>query len=97
MAYNHVITPCGIQCIRYRTLATLITTTISNEDDVLKAVHLQAVRDIGEESFKRLLLETECTRAAHMPTWWVDRAFRYELHNRSAQRVPKFSGDRITV
>jgi hypothetical protein len=48
MAYDRITTPCGIQCICDRPLATLITTTVSDEDDVLEAVHFQAVSDIGE-------------------------------------------------
>ena len=48
MAYNRITTPCGIQRICDRPLAALIATTVSDEDDVLKAVHLQAVSDISE-------------------------------------------------
>ena len=72
-------------------MAALIATTVSDEDDVLEAVHLQAVSNVSEYGLECFLSKANRARAPHMPALGLDATLWDELYYRSADGISEVS------
>ena len=89
--------PLRVQRFGDRLHARLVPAAVANQDDVLEAVHLQAVRDVGEHRLKRLLAHADGADRDHVRALRLDRPFRDQRDDRCAQRVPELAGDGVAV
>ena len=86
-----------VEPLGHGALSALISAAVAYEDDVAKAVHLQAVGDIGQQRFEGFLAQAEGTGAGHVAAGRVDVAFGHQLDDRSAEGVAQLAGDGVTV
>ena len=96
MCDDHII-PHPIESLRHVAHSTLITTAVTKDYDVAKAVHLKTVGYIGEHRFERRLRHRYGTRARHVTRWRIDVPLWNKLDHWSAESIPELAGNRVTV
>ena len=74
-------------------LTTLVATTVSDKNDVLKAMHLQAVRYVGQYRLECFLSEADCSWAPHMPALGLDATLRNIFDYRGANGISEVRCD----
>ena len=97
MCNDRATLPLRRELLGNRRLPTLISTAVPDEDDVLEAVHLEAVGHVGEHRLEGLLPEAERSRASHVPALRLDAALGNQLHDRGTQGIPEPACNRVAV
>ncbi len=83
--------------VRHGALRPLIAAAVADQDDVLEAVHLEAVHHVREHGDERRRAQAQRAGAGHVARLRFNAAFRHELDDRCAQRVAQLARDRLAV
>ena len=86
-----------VQRIGHGALTSLIATRVADQEDLLKAMHLERVHDVDEDVAKGVLAHRDRPGAHHVARLRVDAALGHELHRRSAEGITQLAGDGFAV
>ena len=89
--------PHGVEPLRHVALAGLVAAAVTDEQDVAEAVHLEAVRDVGQERLEGRLCRAQRSGARHVAAGRLDRTFRDQFYDRRTKRVAELTRDRLAV
>src|SRR5690349_17685420 len=79
------------------TLTALIPTAVADQDDVLEAVRLEAVYDVGQQRAEGFLTQADRATGRHVPTRRIDAPLGYECNHRRAERVAERARDGLAI
>ncbi len=88
--------PAFVQIFSDGCHATLVTTTITNQDDIFESVYFHAIGNIGKQRVKGFATHRDGSREAHRAGWRIKITFGHKAYDRRTQCVAKVARDRRT-